>query len=98
MSAIEDAVQTSSELAGDAAELLVGPAAELAADVATIGVDAVVAGVDSAGELVEAAIDEGGSLLLKLLVVAGLVAIAVFVWKRMQAADEQASVDPKPVG
>ena len=91
MSMIEDAFEGGAELAEEAATLLVGPAAELAADVALLGAEAVVEGVEAASDLVEEIVDEGGSILVKLLVLAGLVAIAVFVWKRMNAAEQPES-------
>lgn len=88
MSVIEDAVEVSADVAGEVAAYVSGPAAELASDVAIMTADAVMEGVESAGDLVDAAIDEGGSLLVKLLVLAGLAAIAVFIWKRMNATDD----------
>ena len=92
MTAIEDTVELAGDLATQAAEEII----DVASDVAGYAVEAIVEGVetasDAASDLAEA-VKKDKSILVRLLVVAGLVALAVIVYKRLTAEDEAEVAD-----
>ena len=92
MTAIEDTVEAAGELATEVAEEVI----DVASDVASYAVEAIVEGVevatDAAADLAEA-VKKDKSILVRLLVVAGLVALAVIVYKRLTAEDEAEAAD-----
>ncbi|MCB0972607.1 MAG: hypothetical protein KDA97_13965 [Acidimicrobiales bacterium] len=92
MTVIEDTVEAAGDLATQAAEEVI----DVAADVAGYAVEAIVEGVDAASEAVSdvvEAVKKDRSILLRLLVIAGLVAVAVIVYKRLSATDDAGTVD-----